>query len=587
MPQPPGPRRRQNDRSADSRERLLAAAAAEFAARGFAGASVDRIARSARLNKAMIYYHFTSKAALYREILRDMFDAVAGRVSRTARAAADPADKIRAFVEAIAIEAEARPHFPPIWFREIAEGGAHLDLDTVSHIASVVSSLGAIVKEGVAAKRFRPVNPLLVHAGIVGPLLLFFASAGLRRRLERGGVQGAGAVDRDEVVAHVQRVALSTLGRVEVMPPTRKRPRSERGAEGEPAGGRPNERARGWSPARSQRGIKLAIVAVGLACGIGVASCRGKTADGPERASGYVEATEVRVAPEVGGRVIEMAVAEGDRVAAGAVIARLDTSDVVIARRRADAERAQAEAQLRLLQAGSRQEDVRQARAQAESAQADVQAAESELQAASMDLQRFEALLESKAGSRKQRDDAATRREVAAARLNAARERARAAAEGVGRLRAGARPEEIAGARARVAAVDAQIDALDKSIADAVLKSPVGGIVTARLADAGEMAAPRAPLVIITDLDRAWANVYVDEPIVPRLRLGQKATLLTDAGQRLDGTITFISPKAEFTPRNVQTADERSRLVYRIKVSVDNREGVLKTGMPVEAELPR
>jgi HlyD family secretion protein len=204
-----------------------------------------------------------------------------------------------------------------------------------------------------------------------------------------------------------------------------------------------------------------------------------------------------------------------------------------------------------------------------------------------MDLQRFEALLQSKAGSRKQRDDAATRREVAAARLNAARERARAAAEGVGRLRAGARPEEIAGARARVAAVDAQIDALDKSIADAVLKSPVGGIVTARLADAGEMAAPRAPLVIITDLDRAWANVYVDEPIVPRLRLGQKATLLTDAGQRLDGTITFISPKAEFTPRNVQTADERSRLVYRIKVSVDNREGVLKVGMPVEAELPR
>jgi HlyD family secretion protein len=79
----------------------------------------------------------------------------------------------------------------------------------------------------------------------------------------------------------------------------------------------------------------------------------------------------------------------------------------------------------------------------------------------------------------------------------------------------------------------------------------------------------------------------VDEPAVPRLRLGQKATLLTDAGQRLEGTITFISTKAEFTPRNVQTADERSKLVYRIKVSVDNRDGILKTGMPVEAELPR
>src|SRR5687767_8419116 len=110
-----------------TRDRLLHAAAAEFAARGFAGASVDRIARAARLNKAMIYYHFTSKAALYRDILRDMFEAVARRVADAARSPDDPADKIRAFVAAIAIEAEARPHFPPIWFREIAEGGAHLD----------------------------------------------------------------------------------------------------------------------------------------------------------------------------------------------------------------------------------------------------------------------------------------------------------------------------------------------------------------------------------------------------------------------------------------------------------------------------
>ena len=203
-------RRRQPDRSAGSRDRLVAAAAAEFAARGFAGANVDRIARAARLNKAMIYYHFTSKAALYREILRDMFEAVARRVAETARSSADPADKIRAFVEAIAVEAEARPHFPPIWFREIAEGGAHLDAATVAHIATVVKTLGAIVKQGVAANRFRPVNPLLVHAGIVGPLLLYFASTGIRQRLERGGVRGFG-LNRDEVVAHVQRVALNTL----------------------------------------------------------------------------------------------------------------------------------------------------------------------------------------------------------------------------------------------------------------------------------------------------------------------------------------------------------------------------------------
>jgi len=99
------------------------------------------------------------------------------------------------------------------------------------------------------------------------------------------------------------------------------------------------------------------------------------------------------------------------------------------------------------------------------------------------------------------------------------------------------------------------------------------------------MAAPRATLLVITDLDHAWANIYVDERLVPQLKIGQPATIVTDAGQRLDGTITFISPKAEFTPRNVQTADERSKLVYRIKISTDNRNGVLKPGMPVEAEL--
>jgi TetR/AcrR family transcriptional regulator len=211
----PRRRRRSPGSLSTSRDRLFAAAAVEFAARGFAGAKVDRIARAARLNKAMIYYHFTNKAALYREILRDMFEAVGRRVQAIAASDRGPADKICGFVEAIAVAAEARPHFPPIWFREIAEGGAHLDAATIGHIAGIVTALGGIVQEGVAAGRFRRVNPLLVHAGIVGPLLLFFASAGLRQRFARAGVRGASRFARDEVVAHVQRVAISTLeGRV-------------------------------------------------------------------------------------------------------------------------------------------------------------------------------------------------------------------------------------------------------------------------------------------------------------------------------------------------------------------------------------
>ena len=148
--------------------------------------------------------------------------------------------------------------------------------------------------------------------------------------------------------------------------------------------------------------------------------------------------------------------------------------------------------------------------------------------------------------------------------------------------------EEIDGARARVAAADVADRDLEKAIADATIAAPIAGIVTQTLVDAGELVAPRAPIVVVTDLDRAWANVYVDEPVVPRLRVGQAATVFTDAGGAgIAGHGRPSSPtKAEFTPRNVQTAEDRSKLVYRVKVAVDNAGGVLKSGMPVEAEIP-
>jgi TetR/AcrR family transcriptional regulator len=194
-----------------SRGRLVEAAKQEFAAHGFAGGSVDRIAAAARLNKAMIYYHFGSKAGLYREILRDMFSAVGARVSTVAASSVSPAEKVRLFVDAFAAEAEARPHFPPIWFREIAEGGRHLDAATIGDMAGVLKALGAIVEEGVRLGRFTPINPLLVHAGIIAPVLLFFASVPLRKRIAKAGIKGAASVQRDEVVAHVQRVTLGLL----------------------------------------------------------------------------------------------------------------------------------------------------------------------------------------------------------------------------------------------------------------------------------------------------------------------------------------------------------------------------------------
>ena len=115
-------------------------------------------------------------------------------------------------------------------------------------------------------------------------------------------------------------------------------------------------------------------------------------------------------------------------------------------------------------------------------------------------------------------------------RVAAARARETAAREGVARLRAGSRREEIEAARARVAAVDAQIATLEKSKADAVVTAPIDGVVTERLLDPGEIVSPRAPIAVLADLDHAWAEVFVDEPMIPRIKLGQAATVFTDAG---------------------------------------------------------
>jgi HlyD family secretion protein len=340
------------------------------------------------------------------------------------------------------------------------------------------------------------------------------------------------------------------------------------------------------SIARSSRSPFPRAVLLGVLAVAGSA-CEEAPPTDHARVSGQVEATEVSVSAQVAGRVTEVRVDEGDRVEAGQLLVTLDTADAQLTLARARAERAQADAQWRLLRAGSRAEDVRQAEAQVASATADVAAQAAELAAAEADVQRFESLLATNSGSRKQRDDAVARRDVARERHAAAGPRVAAAQENVRRLRSGARPEEIEAAHARVAAAEAQIAIVEKSIADATISAPLSGIVTERIVEPGEHVLPRAPLLVISDLDRVWANVYVDEPVVPRLRVGQAATIFTDAGgEGLQGTVSAIAQKAEFTPRNVQTAEDRSKLVYRVKVAVDNKSQVLKSGMPVEAELP-
>ena len=310
----------------------------------------------------------------------------------------------------------------------------------------------------------------------------------------------------------------------------------------------------------------LMVLAVLVAAG-----CREAKNDGVIAASGHVEATEVRLSAKVAGTVEVLRVQEGDHVNAGQEIARLDTTDARLALAAAQAERAQADAERRLRVAGSRKEDIAEADAQADRAQADLRGAQE-------DLVRMEKLLSSGSGTDKARDDARTRRDMAQAGLEAARERLRKA-------RAGSRPQEIEAATARVAAADARIAQLRQQIADAVLTSPVEGVVTEKLVEAGELVTRGTGLLVIAELARPWLTIYLPEPDLGRIRVGQDAEVATDSGQRRTAKVTFVSPQAEFTPKNVQTQDERAKLVYKVKLGLENADGLFKPGMPAEARL--
>lgn len=198
-------------RRPDSRERLLSAASAEFATRGYDGVSVDRIASRARLNKAMVYYHFGSKAGLYREILRRMYRVIGARVQDLARGSDPPAAKVHAFVDVFVRELAANPQFPPIMMRELVERGAHMDAETVRLLLILPRTFAAILEEGYLAGRFRHVDPLLAYLSMLGPIALFTVSAPMRAHVASTLGEALPEPDVAALAAHVQALVSSML----------------------------------------------------------------------------------------------------------------------------------------------------------------------------------------------------------------------------------------------------------------------------------------------------------------------------------------------------------------------------------------
>lgn len=318
----------------------------------------------------------------------------------------------------------------------------------------------------------------------------------------------------------------------------------------------------------TQRPSPVALLAVIAA--VALAGCTPAHENGRIHASGHVEATEVRVAAKVGGRLAELPFQEGASVKAGEVVARFETVDIDNDLARARGELSAAEARLALFLAGTRREDL-------DRAAAEVARIEADLTGARRDVERLDGLATRGSATEKARDDARTRVAVLESALAAARaEQARA--------KAGPRPQEIAQARAQRDAAAALLATVQQRLADATVVAPRDGVVTQRATEPGEVLAAGALLLVLTDVDQPWLTVYVDEPSLSQIRLGEHVTVQADGHtDAFEGTVSYIAKVAEFTPKNVQTPEERAKLVFKVKLALDNREGVFKPGMPADA----
>lgn len=289
--------------------------------------------------------------------------------------------------------------------------------------------------------------------------------------------------------------------------------------------------------------------------------------------SGTIEVTSVALSFKVGGRMTERLVDEGQIVSAGQLIARLEDDELKHERSSRAAEELASKALLADLEAGSRREEI----AQGEAALARIKA---EAKRLSQDALRAEALFEREIIPRNELDAARAARDASGAAVHEAEQRLKL-------LKSGPRPDAVRQARARVVSAAAGTALAETRLTQSVLYSPLSGLVLAKHAEPGEMLTPGTPVVTVGKMDEVWLRAYIPESELGRVKVGQAARVSVDSwpGKIFDGKVSFISPEAEFTPKNVQTAKERVKLVYRIKITLANPKMELKPGMPADAAI--
>lgn len=284
---------------------------------------------------------------------------------------------------------------------------------------------------------------------------------------------------------------------------------------------------------------------------------------------GNVDIRQVDLGFREGGRIEAVLVDEGDSVGAGQPLARLDTDLLRQQRDQAAARLAGQKADLARLERGYRTEEVAQARAQ-------VAAARAVAENAAINLHRVTSMRQSNAISQKELDNARATDREATARLKSSQDQ-------LEMLLSGYREEDVLAQRAAVAAAEAELATAEIQLADGVLHAPQKGVILTRAREAGAIVQPGQTVYTLTLTDPVWLRAYVDEPNLGKIKPGMAVRVAVDAapGKTFPGTVGFISPTAEFTPKTVETREVRTALVYRLRIQAEDPDNVMRQGMPV------
>jgi HlyD family secretion protein len=303
--------------------------------------------------------------------------------------------------------------------------------------------------------------------------------------------------------------------------------------------------------------------------------------------SGTAEVTQVRLAFKTSGRIKDLYFDEGDTIQAGQTVAELDSTDEKIAVAAAYANLDYSNAQLSEVLAGSRKQEIKNAGAALDMAAANVKKAEAELQLTKSDHERFSAMYKEDTASMRSYEQYKTAYEKALSAKQEADAAYVRAKETLSMVVEGARSEAIDKAKAQVAISEHMIIQAKQRLEYTSLATPISGTVLTRSAEPGEFVQAGAVILTAGDLNDMWIRGYVSQPYLGKIALGQKVIITSDSypDKKYDGVLTYISDEAEFTPKSVQTYDERVNFMYRIKISVENRNNELKHGMPVEGKI--